>query len=309
MADRKIGIVTVMYNSAGVLEGFFDSLDRSTYRNFVVYAIDNQSPDDSLLLASEHSARASFPTVIIKAEDNGGVAKGNDIGIRRALADGCDLVLLANNDIEFTPESIALLVEGLEKYDCDMIVPKIFNYFTGKLWAAGGGEYGFINPTTHFGYDQDDAPQYNEPRSLEFAPTCFMLIKKEVFDKIGIMDERYFAYFDDTDFVWRAVRQNGLKLHYEPQAVVQHKAGTSSGSKPSPFAFYLNTRNRAYFMNKYYTWHRRLCVNLYNFTYYFLYSVKHPSLPSIFKNFGYYREGLKMYRQWLAEQQPRQVQK
>ena len=141
MTDWKIGIVTVMYNSAGVLEGFFDSLDRSTYRNFVVYAIDNQSPDDSLLLAREHSARTSFPTVIIEAEDNGGVAKGNNIGIRRALADGCDLVLLANNDIEFTSESIALLVEGLEKYDCDMIVPKIFNYFTGKLWAAGGGEY------------------------------------------------------------------------------------------------------------------------------------------------------------------------
>ena len=75
MADRKIGIVTVMYNSAGVLEGFFDSLERSTYRNFVVYAIDNQSPDDSLILAREHSARTSFPTVIIEAEDNGGVAK------------------------------------------------------------------------------------------------------------------------------------------------------------------------------------------------------------------------------------------
>lgn len=307
MAEKKIGIVTVMYKSAGVLEEFFNSLNRSTYRNFVLYAIDNKSPDNSAELCKELSAKSFFPTVMIEAEDNGGVAKGNNIGIKRALADGCDLVLLSNNDIEFTPDSISLLVDGLDKYGCDMIVPKIFNHFTGKLWAAGGGEYGYLTPTTHFGYGQDDAPQYNVPRELVFAPTCFMLIKKEVFEKIGLMDERYFAYFDDTDFVWRGVMQNGLKLHYEPKAVVRHKVGTSSGSKASPFSFYLDTRNRAYFMNKYFPWYQRLCVNLYNFTYYFLYSIKHPSFPSIFKNFGHYREGLRMYHEWLAEQKQGQT--
>lgn len=210
-------------------------------------------------------------------------------------------MLLANNDIEFTPESIGRLAEGLDKYACDMIVPKIFNYFTGKLWTAGGGEYAYKSPTIHYGANKDDAPVYNIHRELEYASTCFMLIKREVFDRVGLMDERYFAYYDDTDFVWRAVKQNNLKLHYEPKAVVQHKVSTSSGSKASPFTFYLNTRNRAYFMNKYFPWYHRFCVNTYNFIYYFLYSLKHRDFPSIFQNIGYYQEGLKMYNEWLGE--------
>lgn len=300
--DKKIGIVTVMYKSAGVLEGFFKSLRDSEYRNLVVYIIDNKSPDDSLKIAKELAPNYDFQTVIIEAADNGGIAKGNNMGIKRALVDGCDLVLLANNDIEFTPETIGLLVEGLDKYSCDMIVPKIFNYYTGKLWTAGGGYYGFFKPTKGAGANQDDAPEFNIPKEFFFAPTCFMLIKSEVFAKVGFMDERYFVYFDDTDFVWRATKHHHLKLYYEPKAIVQHKVSTSSGGKASPFTFYLNTRNRAYFMNKYFPWYQRLCVNIYNFTYYFLYTIKHPNFPSIFKNIGYYREGVKMYKEWLSGQ-------
>lgn len=301
MEDKKIAIVTVLYKSADVLEAFYDSLSKQTYKNFVLYAVDNKSPDASLQVITDLAAKADFETVIIEADDNGGAAKGNNIGLKRALADGCDLILMVNNDIEFEPDAISLLVEGLDKYDCDLIVPKIFNYFTGKLWSTGG-DYGYTRPTYTFGAREDDAPRYNVPRRLKFAPTTFMLIKPEVFEAVGLLDERYFAYFEDTDFIWRAVMERGFRLHYEPKAVVQHKAGTSSGSKASPFTFYINTRNRAYFMNKYYPWYQRLCVNAHEFTYYFLYTIKHPSFPSIFKNIGYYREGLRFYRDWLKEQ-------
>jgi len=301
MAGKKIGIVTVLYNSAGVLDGFFDSLTKQTYTDFVLYAIENKSPDASLTKVTDLAAKAPFRTVIIEVGENGGIAKGNNIGIERSFADGCDLVLLANNDIEFGSDTIRLLVDGLDKYGCDMIVPKIFNYFTGKLWSTTGG-YGYTRPTYTDGACKDDAPHYNAAKSTVFAPTCFMLIKKGVFERTGIMDEKYFVYFDDTDFLWRAVKEHGFSLYYEPAAVVKHKAGTASGSKASPFTFYMNTRNRAYFMNKYFPWYQRLCVNAYCFTYYFLYTIKHPSFPSIFKNIGYYREGLKMYHEWCEAQ-------
>lgn len=299
---KKVGIVTVLYNSSGVLEGFYDSLSKQDYNEFVLYAIDNKSPDDSLDLIIRLKDSAPFKTVIIEAENNGGIAKGNNIGIERAIADQCELVLLANNDIEFASDAIRLLVEGLDKYGCDIIVPKIFNYFTGKLWCAGGGGYGYLHPVKGGGFNKDDAPRYNIPKSLEFAPSCFMLIKAKVFDIAGLMDERYFLYFDETDFIYRAIKKCSFKLHYEPAAVVVHKCGNATGSKPSPFVFYLNTRNRAYFMNKYFPWYQRLSINLYNFGYYFLYSMKHREYPSIFKNIGYYREGVKLYRLWLKEQ-------
>lgn len=301
MSGKKIGIVTVLYNSAAVLEGFFDSLTKQDYEDVVLYVIDNKSPDASLEISRSLASKVTFPTVIIEAGENGGIAKGNNIGIERALADGCDLVLLANNDIEFAPDAISLLVDGLDKYSCDMIVPKTFNYFTGKLWCTTGG-YGFTRPTYADGARKDDAPRYNVAGPTVFAPTCFMLIKREVFERTGMMDEKYFVYFDDTDFIWRAVKEQGFKLYYEPASVVHHKAGTASGSKASAFTFYMNTRNRAYFMNKYFPWHQRFCVNAYSFTYYFLYTIKHPSFPSIFKNTGYYREGLKMYREWRGAQ-------
>lgn len=294
---KKIGIVTVMYNSAGVLDGFFKSLNKQSYVDFTLYVIDNKSPDESLSIAKEKANESWFETKIIEAGENGGIAKGNNIGISHALDDGCDLVLLANNDIEFSSDAIEILVEGLDRYDCDMIVPKIFNYFTGKIWNAGGG-YGYKHATYSHGAKEDDAPCYNTAMETIFAPTCFMLIKSEVFAKTGLMDEKYFVYFDDTDFIWRAVEEEGFKLFYEPAAVVYHKAGTASGSKASPFTFYMNTRNRAYFMNKYFPWYQRWCVNIYEFAYYFLYTIKHPSFPSIFKNIGYYNEGVEMYRDW-----------
>ena len=143
MDADKIGIVTVLYNSSGVLDGFYESLNAQTYRDFVLYAIDNKSPDDSLQKIKKLADTATFKTVIIEADDNGGVAKGNNIGIKKALADGCGIVLLANNDIEFQSDTIGKLLDCMRAHGSDMAVPKIFNYFTGKLWYAGGG-YGCL---------------------------------------------------------------------------------------------------------------------------------------------------------------------
>lgn len=300
MNTQKIGIVTVLYNSANVLPGFFDSLAKQTYRDFVLYAIENKSPDASLDTVKALAKDAPFETIIIEAEDNGGVAKGNNLGIERAIADGCQLVLLANNDIEFGADTIRLLLESMRANKCAMAVPKIFNYFTGKLWYAGGG-YGYKFPTYHAGIRECDAPKYNVAKTVDYAPTCFMLIESEVFAKAGIMDERYFAYFDDTDFIWRAVKHCGYSIWYEPKAVVMHKIGNASGSKPSPFGFYLDTRNSAYFMNKYFPWYRRWGVNAYQFAYYFLYTLKHRDFPSVWQKLKHYREGLALYAQWRSE--------
>ena len=93
---------------------FFETLGTQRYTNFILYIVDNKSPDDSLAVARKLCASARFETVVIENEENYGVAKGNNIGIKAALRDGCDRVLLSNNDIVLVPDTIECLVRALE---------------------------------------------------------------------------------------------------------------------------------------------------------------------------------------------------
>ncbi|HQV60296.1 MAG TPA: hypothetical protein PLG08_05950, partial [Chitinophagaceae bacterium] len=91
--------------------------------------------------------------------------------------------------------------------------------------------------------------------------TCFMLVKKEVFEKVGFMDEKYFAYYDDTDFVLRATNR-GYKIFYDPTLVILHKVSSSAGTN-SPFYVYYSNRNKLYFIRKNFTGLQRYFSILY----------------------------------------------
>lgn len=177
------------------------------------------------------------------------MAAGNNIGIQKALEDGCSHVLLLNNDIEI-PQSFLLkeLLDLSEKKDESLIVPKIFYYPGGKIWMAGGYMDKFRALGVHYGYKKNDAAKYNVSLHCSYAPTCFMLIRKEVFDKVGLMDEKYFAYYDDTDFVLRAGKA-GYRIFYEPSLFILHKVSAIAGGE-SPFYIYYSNRNKIYFIRK-----------------------------------------------------------
>lgn len=295
MGSKKIGIVTVLYKSAPVLPDFYKSLNNQTYQDFTLYVIDNNSPDNSLQVAKELSEKAGFNCVVMAEKENWGVAKGNNIGISRALTDGCEYVLLANNDTEFKPDMLQILMDSMHRNNACMITPKINIYGSSKVWYGGGG-FGFMTVTYHCGERAKDSIKYLKPRFVDYAPTCFMIIKKEVFEKVGMMDERYFVYYDDTDFVWRAVKEHGYKVFYEPTALLQHKVGSSSKSAGSTFGLHYFHRNLAFFMNKHYSPLRRIPVYAY-YTYLHLKRMlRHPSMPGLGTFLGYFREGQQMYR-------------
>lgn len=249
MEEKKIGIVTVLYNSEKVLDDFFDSLKRQTYKNFILYVIDNLSPDNSLSKAKELSESCSFETKFIANSGNYGVAKGNNQGIVAALYDGCDYVLLSNNDIVLENDTIEKLYEGLVKIKADMVVPKIYLYKSTRLWCAGG-KFNRINDLTiQFGYNKEDCEKYSNSKQVSYAPTCFMLINKSVFFDVGLMDEKYFVYYDDTDFVYRSQKLK-KRLFYIPESKMQHKESISTGKRSDFFYKYIY-RNRIYFTSKY----------------------------------------------------------
>jgi GT2 family glycosyltransferase len=244
-----IGVVTVTYNSATVIRAFMDCLLVQTHSEFRLYVIDNSSSDETLaLLADYHDSRI----IIVRNRDNVGVAEGNNIGIRAALKDGCAFVLLINNDTVFSSDLLSKLVEGLREHHSDMVVPKIV-YFDepDKIWSAGGYFSALHGASRHFGYEQKDDGQFDQPRAVSYNPTCCMLIKREVFDVVGLMDANYFVYFDDTDFCLRAYRA-GVKLFYLPAARLKHKVSSLTGGTSS-FTVRYHTRNHVYYFLKNYS--------------------------------------------------------
>lgn len=245
----KIGLVTVLYNGIEVLEDFFVSLNNQTYKNFTLYVIDNSPDDNTLNEAIKLSNKFNIDSVFINNNDNCGVAKGNNQGIEKILENDCEYVLLLNNDIEFSENTIEDLVNYSVENDISIIVPKIYYHNTNKIWMAGGYISNFRGTTPHRGELEEDQGQYENIEYINYAPTCFMLLNKKVFNEVGLMDEKYFVYYDDSDFIYRANKQ-GYKILYFPKAIVSHKVSISTGGSESLFSIYYATRNRIYFIKK-----------------------------------------------------------
>ena len=252
-----IGIVTVLYNSDDVLADFFASLAAQVGVAFRLYVIDNSATDSGLEASKVLAARYGIDAVFVFNNANLGVAKGNNQGIELALADGCSHVLLANNDTQFGPETIRLLVAALQASGDQVAAPKImFHDEPTLLWYGGGHIDKWTMRTPHYGLKQIDRGQFDGLAHVGYAPTCFMLIESSVFKRTGMMDEQFFVYYDDTDFVWR-MSALGIRIRFEPRSVVLHKVSTSTGGERSPFTLYYTNRNRVYFIRKnLHGWHK-----------------------------------------------------
>jgi GT2 family glycosyltransferase len=247
----KIGLVTVLYNCDEVLEGFFKSLSIQTFKDYHLYVIDNSPSLNTDQFIGKLAKIYHIPKLTyIKNYDNLGVAKGNNQGIEMALQDNSEFVLLLNNDIEFYQEFLLEeMVKHALKNDENIIIPKIFYYNTRTIWMAGGKMLKNKAIITHVGLNEQDSPKYNDNDYFDYAPTCFMLISSKVFSSVGMMDEKYFVYYDDTDFIIRATNKS-FKIFYMPLLEIFHKVSSSTGGGISLFSIYYLNRNRFYFIRK-----------------------------------------------------------
>ena len=255
---EKIGVVTVTYNSSDVIDKFLKDLFKQKFSKFLLYVVDNASTDNSL---EKINKIKDSRTKVIKNSVNKGVANANNKGIASALKDNCSHVLLLNNDVEFTDDLFYILINSIRSNKYSLVSPKI-NFFDNKdiIWYAGGifNKYNGFLPS-HIGLNDKDKGHKNEKTTTEYASTCCLLIKKEVFDDIGLMDEKYFVYFDDTDFLYRVLKDNRHKLLYNPSAILYHKVGSLSKSfmkkqnnklYRSDFFLTQNIKNHIYFLRK-----------------------------------------------------------
>lgn len=251
MIQPKIGLVTVLFNCPDVLPDFYQCLSKQSYKNYWLYIIDNSTNDDSYQLTINELNKLNIVNfTLLKNKDNVGVAAANNQGIDFAINNNCDYVLLLNNDIEFHNASLLNdIIEYAELNNENIIVPKITYFDSGLLWYAGGKINEWKGVTIHVGERERDSACYNVVQYTNYAPTCFMLIKSIVFKTAGVMDEDYFVYYDDTDFVYRT-NQYGYKILYHPGFLIAHKVSSSTGGNASPFSVYYGSRNRIYFIMK-----------------------------------------------------------
>ena len=198
---------------------------------------------------------------IIQSKTNLGFAGGQNLGLRYALENGADYVMVMNTDVVIDKNIIVELLDTFrQKPDAGIVSPKI--YFApgfefhkeryekenlGKvIWYAGGIMDWKNVIGSHRGVDDVDRGQYEELEKTDFASGCCMMIKKEVLDGIGMFDEKYFLYYEDNDLCQRALRK-GFSLYYQPKAKMWHKNAGSTGGSGSSLHDYYITRNRLIF--------------------------------------------------------------
>lgn len=245
----RVAAVIVNWNGRHLLDACLASVVEQQPAPAPVIVVDNGSTDGSLA-----HLRARWPEVVaLDAGANLGFSGGNNLGIRKALASGADLVLLLNNDAELLSGALAELIAGLDNAGTKAwaAAPKILHRAQPTvIWSAGGRFDWWRGLSIDRGSNELDRGQYDRAELMEFANACCVLARAEVLRTIGLFDEAYFMYFEDSDLAARALAA-GARVAYRPAGRVLHDVQGSSGGGaggPSASALYYWTRNRRRFI-------------------------------------------------------------
>lgn len=249
MPDAEIAIVVVNYNSARFIDEFCASLAQVTDPPWTMVAVDSGSADGSMDVIER-----AFPDgVYVRCGDNVGFAAGCNIAVRACIDRGFRYALFLNNDTAVTPEFLRRLVDAAGERM--MVVPKILYYDDHALISthAGGFDWtlGLFRET--YGGKPDGPATSRRRDGLATASFCCALVPLPAFRDAGMLDERFFMYYEETDFIRRA-QAHGYVLRYEPSSVIYHReSGASGGGWMTPFKQYYATRNRIYLVRKHAT--------------------------------------------------------
>ena len=241
--NMKIAVILVNYNGRQYNEACIESLlvQQGGYEVKIIM-VDNASRDGSMqILQERYGTDPRIETVLL--DDNYGFSYANNVGIRRAGEWGADYILLLNNDTEAEPDLLVQLMDCAVRHQDCMIVPKIFySDHRDVIWSAGGDVSHWIRKVRHIGLDEEDKGQFDKERQIGFATGCCLLLPKKVIEKAGFLDERFFLYYEDTEYSFRLHRM-GIAMYYCPAARLYHKVGASSKGADSPLCAYYIARN------------------------------------------------------------------
>ncbi len=223
--SARVAIIVLNWNGWKDTLECLASLQKLDYPSYEVVVVDNGSTDESVA-----RIREAYPDVtLLEMGDNLGFAVGNNYGIRYALERGADFVWVLNNDTVVDPGALdALVAEALSDRRVGLVGSKIY-YFDqpDTVWFAGGAISMPTARTWHVGIDRIDVGQWDAARDVDYVNGCSMLVSRELMEDVGLLDRRFFLYFEETDWSIRA-RQKGWRVRYQPKAAIWHKESSST---------------------------------------------------------------------------------
>lgn len=245
MASPRVIIILLNWNRCADTLACLASLARLDYAAHQIVVVDNGSTDGSAA-----AVRVAFPTVtVIELAENQGYVGGNNAGLDYARTADADYALLLNNDTEVAPDFLSHLVQAAEA-DATVGIAGPTIYYFGQpdvVWSAGGLIDRQRGSTRMIGLGEVDRGQFGQaPRPVDFVTGCALLIKLSLVERIGPLDERFFAYFEETEWCLRAARA-GYKIIQVPKARIWHKISPEARAA-SPMVHYYMTRNRLLFL-------------------------------------------------------------
>ncbi|QKX06339.1 glycosyltransferase family 2 protein [Aquimarina sp. TRL1] len=244
----NVAVVILNWNGRQILEEFLPSVIQHS-KEATIYLADNASTDDSIAFVS-----AQYPEVsIIKNKTNGGYAKGYNEALAKIDA---DIYCLLNSDIEVTKNWLPPIINAFETSETIAAVqPKILDYKKKTHFEYAGAAGGFIDRLGYpycrgriFDTLEEDKGQYDDISPIFWASGACLFIRKDIFEKVGKLDEDYFAHQEEIDLCWR-IHNYGYQVLYVGTSTVYHLGGATLNNM-NPKKTYLNYRNSLYSLLK-----------------------------------------------------------
>lgn len=240
----KVAIVILNWNGKEETIECLESVSKIDYPLFEIVVVDNGSTD-----GSADAIRELFGDIaIIANEENLGYTGGNNVGIQYALTEGFDYVCILNNDTVVDRNFLRLLVDAAEADPRVGIVGPTIYYFDkpNTIWSAGGRIDWSRGLPSLRGLNEADEGQYREVAEVDYVTGCAMLARLAMAEQIGVLDSRFFMYFEEVDWCVRAIRY-GFKILQVPTAKVWHKISVEP-QLVSPRVAYYMARNHLLFL-------------------------------------------------------------
>lgn len=241
----KVSIVILNWNNAPDTLQCLASVGELCYDNYDVIVVDNGSIDGSVATIRHH-----HPSVtILENGENLGYAEGNNIGIRHALEARADYVFILNDDAQVGPETLSALVAAATAHpNAGLLGPKVYHRENPQFIQSAGGMFNKYWESCYRGMDQVDNEQFDEPVDVDFVCGCAVLVNRQVIERIGLLDPRFFLYREDIDWCYRATKA-GFRVLYVPRAKVWHRSPHIREAELPRTTYYM-TRNALLFLAK-----------------------------------------------------------
>ena len=243
--ECKLSIITVNYNGLKDTCALIESIPFN--ENMEVIVVDNASTQDEANIIQKQ-----FPQVkVIRSEKNLGFAGGNNLGIKESKG---DYIFLINNDTIFKNFNVESLINRLESSpNISIVCPKIrFTWGTKPIQYTGYTQLSKITVRNQaIGYGEEDHGQYDTAHPTPYAHGAAMLIKREAIEKVGLIPEDYFLYYEELDWSMMFTRAD-YEIWYDPACTIYHKESQSTGQSSHLRTYYM-TRNRLLLVKR--NWH------------------------------------------------------